>query len=173
MRDYESKLVDSSRIIADLIVEDIGCDPDRFTEMMHLAFRDEYPLSMRAARVVSLVVENYPEVINGQLDTIIEMLPKLKIEGVRRGFLKVFAENMPELNEEQIGLLTDLAFTWLDDPKQAMAIRYYSIEILVCVCSKYPELKNELSAILEGLSREGSPGLKSRSLQVLNSFRKK
>ena len=173
MRDYKEKLVDSSRIIADMLVEDIGDDPERFSEMVEIALCDEYPVSMRAARVVSLVVEKHPHLFGAQLDLVIQKLPGIKIDGVRRGFLKIFAENPPELNEEQIGLLTDLAFTWLDDSRQAMAIRYYSIEILVRICDWYPELRNELSAILEELAKEGSPGLKYRSITALNSFRKR
>lgn len=171
MRNYEEKLVDSSRFIADALVEDVGSDPERFNEMLELALLDKYPLSMRAARVISMVVESFPQLFNKHLDLVIKMLPEMKIDGVKRGFLKIFAEFPPELNEDQLGLITDLCFTLLDDPKQAMAIRYYSMEILSRVCSLYPELKNELSAILEELAKDGSPGLRARSTQILNAFR--
>lgn len=173
MRNYAAKLVDSSRAIADILTQDVGNDQERFTEMLQLTLCDEYPLSMRAARIVALCVENYPALINPHITPVINRLPGLRTEGVVRGMLKLFAENSPELSEEQTGILIDLAFTWLEDSRKAIAIRYYCIEIILTQCATYPELKNELAIILKNLSNDPSPGISSRSKAVLREFRKK
>lgn len=170
MRNYESKLVDSSRLIADILVADIGQDQDRFKEMLELTLLDRYPLSMRAARIIALCTEKCPFLINSHLPLLLEKLPALKVEGVRRGLLKILAENQLNLNEEQTGLLTDMAFTWLEDTREAIAIRYYSMEIILQVCRLYPELKKELYFILKGLVNESSPGISSKSKAILKEL---
>ena len=172
MRNYESKLVDSSRIIADMLVIDIGSDPERFQEMLSICLRDKYPLSMRASRIVALCTEKYPHLINDHIDLLIQSMDKIKVEGVRRGFLKIFAEQKPPLTEDQTGYLTDLAFRWLGNSKEAIAVRYYCILILLRVCENYPELRNELVLTLRSLKEDGSPGLQSISKQVLRKLEK-
>ncbi len=172
MHDYELKLVDSSRLLADILVNDIGNNPERFEEMMNLSLRDEYPLSMRAARVIALVIESYPDLVYPYIPIMISRLSQLKTEGVRRGFLKVLSEQPFPYDEEQMGILTDIAFTWLSDPKEAVSIRYYSIEILLNVSKKYPEIQNELKSILNELLEDGSSGLQAKSTMVLKYLKR-
>ena len=172
MHDYESKLVDSSRVLADILVQDIGNDKERFAEMMDLSFRDEYPLSMRAARIISLIAEIYPELLNSYIPKIITKLQHLKTEGVRRGFMKALSESSYSFNDEQMGILTDLAFTWLPDPREPISIRYYSIEIILKISQKYPELRIELKALLNELLKNGTSGLKAKSRIVLNYLKR-
>jgi hypothetical protein len=172
MRNYESKLVDSSRLIADILVNDIGQDQERFLEMLELTFLDKYPLSMRAARIVALCTEKSPSLITSHIPTLLNKLSGLKVEGVRRGLLKILADNTLELDEEQTGLLTDMAFSWLEDTKEAIAIRYYSMEIILQVCRKYPELKKELFFLLKTFVNEDSPGISSKSKAILKELGK-
>ena len=168
MYDYESKLVDSSRVVADILVQDIGNDPKHFGEMMDIAFRDEYPVSMRATRIVALVNEIHPELFYPYFRKIISRLCHLKTEGVRRELLKALCNSPYPFNDDQMGILADLAFTWLPDPKEAISIRYYSIEIILKISKKYPELLIELKTLLNELLRDSSSGLKAKSKIVLN-----
>jgi len=172
MRNYEAKLVDSSRLLADILSDDIGNDPERFNEMMQIAFCDEYPLSMRAARIIALSSDNYPELINPYIPQIIECLKELNTDGVLRGFLKILAELPLEFDDEQMGVLTDMAFTWLANPGEPIAIRYYSIEILQIISRKYPEIGIELSIILQEMVNDESSGLKAKSRKVLNYLKR-
>ncbi len=172
MRHYELKLVDSSRKLADFLVDDVGNDPERFNEMMQLSMRDVYPISMRAARIVTLVSEKYPELVYPHISKIISELHILNTEGVLRSYLKIITELSYPFNDDQLGILTDMAFNWLTNPKEAIAIRYYSIEILLMVSKKYPEIGNELKSILNELLEDSSSGLKSKSIKVLNYLKK-
>lgn len=172
MYNYDIKLVDSSRLIADLIVADIGNDAHKFEEIMELALRDEYPLSMRAARVMALCTEKNTNLIVPYLQNIIDSLDTLRVEGVRRSFLKIFAEMSVELNEDMLGILTDLSFTWLVDQKEAIAIRYYAIDILLKVIKLYPEIKTELTESLKSLLEDNSSALHAKSRKVLKYLEK-
>ena len=172
MRDYESKLVDSSRLLADILVDDIGNDQERFNEMMDIASRDEYPLSMRAARIIALSSQNYPELMVSRIDQIIKILKKCKTDGVRRSLLKILTGLPIPFTEDQLGILTDLAFAWLTDIREPVSVRYYSIEILQIVAGIYPEIGTELSQILSGMMDGSSSGLKAKSRKVLHHLRK-
>jgi hypothetical protein len=172
MRNYEVKLVDSSRLLADILTDDIGNDPERFNEMMQITLRDEYPVSMRAARIIALSCSNHPELIAPCVDRIILSLKDCKTDGVRRSFLKILTEIPLHFDDEQLGVLTDLAFTWLSDPAEPISVRYYSIEILQIVSRKYPEIGTELSGMLQELVDDGSSGLKAKSRKVLNYLKR-
>ena len=172
MFDYESKLVDSSRRIADLVVADIGNNPGKFAEVMDIALRDEYPLSMRAARVIALCIENNPGLIVPHQQKIVDAFENLSVEGVKRSFLKIFAEIPVEINEELIGILTDRSFNWLVDEKEAIAIRYYAIDILLKVVKIYPEIKGELTDALNYIRENDSTALQTKSKKVINYLMK-
>jgi hypothetical protein len=140
--------------------------------MIGLALRDEYPLSMRAARIVALCTENNPQLIEPHLQTIVDALEGIQVEGVKRSFLKIFAETSIRLNENMLGFLTDRCFTWLADPKEAIAIRYYAIDILLKVVKLYPEIKVELSESLSSILQNDSSALKAKSRKVIKSLEK-
>jgi hypothetical protein len=167
INDYTGKLVDSSRLLADILVSDIGNDLLKFDEMLRIAFRDEYPVSMRAARVISLVAERNRELIDPYIPIITDMIIKCRVDGVKRSFLKILAETPAQFDEKTIGKITDMAFKWIDDPKQAIAVRYYCIDILLKISSDYPEIGMELSEILKNMIVDTSSGLKSKSRKVL------
>ena len=172
MYDYESKLVDSSRVLADMLVQDIGNNPEKFREIINISFRDEYPVSMRAARIIPLITEIYPELLNPYIPWIITKLQHLKTEGVRRGFLKALSESSYSFNDEQMGILANLAFTWLPDPKEPISVRYYSIEIILKISEKYPELQIELKPLLHELLQDAPSGIKAKSQIALNYLKR-
>jgi hypothetical protein len=167
MFNYDLKLVDSSRKLADILVHDIDKSEKKFSEMINLAFQDKYPLSMRAARVVALCCEKNRYLLEPYLILIIDSLEKFRVNGVRREFMKLIVEWPNKLNDNSIGKITELAFNWLVDTKQPIAVRYYSIEVLIKVADIYPEIAIELMEILNGLIENGSSGLKAKSKKVL------
>jgi len=172
MYNYESKLVDSSRLVADMLVQEIGDEVSKFNEMLTLSLKDKYPVSMRAARVIALCAERNPKLIEPFFNQFILPLKILKVDGVKRSFLKILAETSLIYDEESAGILTDIAFSWLEDSRQAISIRYYCIEILLKVSKQYPEIGNELQEMLEDLLKDSSSGIKSKSRKVINFLKK-
>lgn len=167
MQGYETRLVDSSRMIADIMVADIGNDQEKFDEMMVLALQDVYPLSMRAARVIELCMPRRINLFKSHINKIIRLLPSVKVDGLKRSFLKIFADSPIYMDEELSGQLVDLAFNYLGDQKQAISVRAYSIDILVRFVRIYPEMKPELIAILESMILDASVGLKTKCRKTI------
>jgi hypothetical protein len=170
MYDYELKLIDSSRMIADILVADIGNIQEKYDEMMALALRDEYPLSMRAARIVALCSFKHLNLVKPHLKSIIKILPCAKVDGLKRSFLKILAELPVYIDEEELGKLTGTAFEFLSDHKQSVAIRVFSIDILVNIGKRYPDIKFELKTILESVIPEGSAGLRAKCRKTLKTL---
>ncbi len=168
----ETQLVESSRALTDLIVNDVYAHQERFDEIMELVYRDAYPVSMRAAWVAFLAFEKNPQLINPHLQKINHRLPLFKVDGVKRSALKILYEQMHLLDEEDFGLLADTAFTWAQSPKQAIAVRAFSIDILVKTAERYPEIIPELQALLETILPDGSAGLKNKCQKLLKKLKR-
>jgi hypothetical protein len=171
MSNIEDQLVDSSRIIADMAVRNIGDSQDLFDEAIRLMLVDKYPISMRSARVVQLVAEKHPNLLRPHVHTLISALTKSKVDGVKRCTLKVLAETPIYMSEEDFGELADICFNFAEDENEAIAIRAFAIDILLQVVKKYPEIKPELRAILESIIPFGSTGLKNKCKKILKTLK--
>jgi len=158
-------------MIADVIVAEIGSDKEKFDEMLMLALKDEYPLSMRASRVVVLSTFKYNSLINSHIPVLIKTLPNSKTDCVKRSILKIFAELPLHLDDESIGKLTDICFNLLNDRNQSIATRAFAIGVLIKVIKKFPDIRFELKAVLESVMQDGSVGLKSKCRKTLKLIR--
>lgn len=170
MSSIEGQLVDSSRLIADMAVQNIGSNQELFDDALALMLKDTYPLSMRSARVVQLVAEKHPNLLREHVQTIISALSKSKVDGVKRCILKMLAEIPVYISEDEFGELADICFNFAEDEKQAIAIRAFSIDILLKVIKRYPEVKPEFRAILESIMLDGSAGLKNKCKNILKKL---
>lgn len=170
MNSIEEQLVDSSRVIADVVVANIGINQELFDETVLLVMKDEYPLSMRAARIIQLVAEKHPNMMRVHVQDFINCLKHSKIDGVKRCLLKIFAEAPVYITEDQIGELTDLCFAFAEDQKEAIAIRAFAIDFLLKVMKQFPELKTELKSVLESIIPDGSVGLKHKCRKILKKL---
>jgi hypothetical protein len=135
--------------------------------MLVLALRDVYPISMRAARVMTICTFKNPDLIKPHVASIIKILPQFKVDGVKRSLLKIFAELPLHFDDDSLGILTDVCFKSINDQKEAIAVRAFSIGILLNISQKYPEIKPELKSILESILPECSVGLKSKGRKTL------
>lgn len=170
MASIEDQLVDSSRLIIDIVVSTIGNNQQLFNEAVQAMLTDKYPLSMRAARVVQFASIKYPKLLDSHIDALISALHKSKIDGVKRSILKIFIEAPVSVSDDQLGQLTDRCFLFVDDKKESIAVRAFSIDILLKVIKKYPELKPELKAVMESVIPEGSVGLKHKCRKLLKKM---
>jgi hypothetical protein len=171
MPDFKSLLkVDSSRVIADQVVDAIGDNPVYFKTVLDLCFSEGYPIAMRAGRAVALSSEKYPELIIPYIDQLIKMIAGSKIDGVKRGILQAFYESVDMKQFSKLGELVDLCFSWLMNLKESIAVRYYAMLILNKVCLIEPDLKNELIPVLEGIAYETSAGLTGTARKLLKNL---
>lgn len=162
--------IDSSRLNADLLVEKFEDNPAVFETVLQIMYRDTYPLSMRAGRVIWLIGRKYPDFIKPYLPEMIDMLPSFKVGGVRRNILTTLVEvGLPDID---LGGLFDYCYTSLENEKEPVSIRAHAIFILYDISQKEPELKPELIYFFESLLPDDSAGIKVRINQTLQKLRK-
>jgi hypothetical protein len=172
MFNYESKLVDSSRMIAEILTADIANEQERFDEMFELALLDKYPISMRAARIVTLCHYKNRKLILPHLYKILESVETTKVDGVKRSFLKILSETPLPPDENFQVRLVDLSFSFVQNNKEAIAVRAFSIDILIKLSKTYPDLKSELIPMLQNMVEDSSKGLQSKCSKILRKMKK-
>lgn len=172
MPSIAEQLVETSRRVADMVVDYIGSNQERFDEAMDLAYKDEKTISMRAIWVVGIAVEKHPQLIQPHIKKLVKILPEIKIDAVKRIALKMLGTTPYPIDEMLFGELADIAFNFAGDPNQTIATRAFSIDILMQVSQKYPEINPELIAVLETVLPDGSNGLKNKCAKALKKLKK-
>jgi hypothetical protein len=163
---------DSSREVADIAVLGIDQHPELFRQALDLCFEKTYPVNMRASRVIQLYCANDPAAIIPYIEEIIQKVIISKNDGVKRCFLKVFAEQVDLKKISDPGPLLAACFDWLIDPAEAIAVRVHCMEVIYQISLFEPDLKGELAAILEDIMESnGTTGLKNRAGRILKKLK--
>ena len=157
----------SERAVADLAVKVLEDHPESLREILDLCWMEQYPMSMRAARVAQLYCEKHPEEIYPHLDEVVEKIMKTRIDGVRRNFLKVTAEFIDLHKINNPGTLLNTCFDWLLDPGIKPATRIHSMTVIYKVCRNEPDILRELAATIEIIMEEGEISIKTCGRKML------
>ena len=166
----ESLLPDTTRLTADIALQFVVEHPEAFRDMLDASIAQEYPMAMRASRVVYLCAEAEPELVKPYLGEIVEVMPSLQDQSVIRNFLHVFDFFIDELTEEQLGILLRLCFDFIENISQTIAIRTYSLKLLYLISGRLPEIKPELISIIHLHLPEADPGFYSQATKILRKL---
>lgn len=170
MPNIEDLLVVSSKQMVEMLVVQLGNTQSLFDELMEIMYRDVYPVSMRAAWVATYVAEKHPELAHPHIPKICSILPDVKVDGVKRCILKILMNTSYKFSDDDLGILADIAFTLASDPSQAIAVRAFSLDILLIVLKTYPEITPELIAVMESIIPDGSSGLKNKCIKTIKKL---
>lgn len=159
--------IDTSRSMADIAITEVAKNPELFIQAWEITLRDEYPISMRAARIVDECAEKNPKLIVPFIDEMLTRLTEFKTDGVKRGFLRFFVKTKMKLSLKQRGYLVNACFDFLASTSSSRAIRAYSLIIIYDISKSEKYLKSELLDIIEeGIVCNkfslGSPAIKIR-----------
>lgn len=160
--------IDSSRLNADMVVDKIEEDPDRFEEVLKLALKDDPPLSMRASRALWLFVKKHPYYLKPYIAELIRSLHSLKSEGVRRNIINMLS--IPDIPDKYLGELFDICLNILESQEESIANRANSMTVLYNISKKEPGLKPELIAILQAQIPAGSGAIEARVRILLDKL---
>ena len=166
----ESLLPDTSRLTADLAAQFVLEHPETFRDMLDASLAQEYPMAMRASRVVYLVAVAEPELVRPYLAEIVEKMPTLHDQSVIRNFLHVFDDFTDDLSEDDLAVLLKLCFDFIEDISQTIAIRTYSLKLLYLISQRVPEIKPEMISIIQLHLPESDPGFYSQATKILRKL---
>ncbi|HWZ22384.1 MAG TPA: hypothetical protein VNW06_06995 [Cytophagaceae bacterium] len=163
-------LTEHSRVQAEKIAKYIGKDSARFKVLMDIFFCNEYILTQRAASVMSICVRKYPDLISPFLKKMIYNLEKPVHDSVKRNTVRILQEI--EIPEKLIGKTVDVCFALLAKPSEAVAIKAFSMTVLLNITKKEPDLKNELKIIIEDQLPYAKAAFISRGKKTLKELEK-
>ncbi len=165
----EMLLVEMSRRNTDLIADLVFQNPVLFEDLFRIYLRNEEPVSRRAVWVIDTVAEKHPELLSGHLDEIVEMLPALGHDGLRRHSLRMLSRS-PLPSGDHMGILLGTCFDWLLSPTEAVAAKVYCMDLLYRISEIEPDVKKELADTIEWRMHEETPGFKNHGAKLLKKL---
>ncbi len=91
--------------------------------------------------------------------------------GVVRSVLRIFRDQ--SIPQKHKAFMLDKCFSYLKNPSEAIAVRVFAMTIILNISKPYPELLNELSAVLMHISaEEESPAMRARVRHTLKEIKK-
>jgi len=164
-------LQEHTKVNSERIAAWIGNDAKHFAQLMQLFLHDEYRVVQRSAWIISIVAERFPKLLDPYL---LQMTERLSERGlpvaVKRNVTRIFQHiTLPETLH---GPVMNACFELLADPKEAVAVRCFSMGILANLSSDYPEIKQELNVLIEDmLAHDPTAGIRSKARRVLQAIR--
>lgn len=148
----------------------IGPEPEHFRKLFEHSFSREMPICWRATWLMDYLAETHPWLADDYIEKIWSEIPKEHPVGVTRSALRLLCRY--PIPEDFQGIATDLCLDWLSREAVPVAIKVYSMELLLKIARLYPELSNEFIAIIEEQVPHGSAGYKSRARHMIAAMRK-
>ncbi len=159
-------LAEHSRKQCDKIVRYIGTDRLRFGELVQLFLQDEYRVVQRAAWPLSRCAERYPALVQKYLPRIVRKLQQPGLhDGVKRNTVRMLQHI--DIPLPLHGMVMNTCFDYLADPKEAVAIKAFSMTVLQKLAAQYPDIMPELKALVEDQLPHQTPAFKSRAKKLM------
>jgi hypothetical protein len=151
------------------IVKWIGTDQKRFDQLFKLFIGKGDLLVQRAAWVLSHAALKQPELVQKHLSKIIKNLQKPGLhDTVKRNSVRILQR--VSIPEKLHGLIMDICFAYIADPKEKPAIKAFSLTVLENLSKHYPEIKSELKLIIEERWEHETAAVRSRARKILKKL---
>ncbi|MBS1773204.1 MAG: hypothetical protein JST82_10100 [Bacteroidetes bacterium] len=151
----------------------IDNNAERFAQLMELFLNDEYRVVQRAAWIMNVVVEKNHEIIQPYIQAMIQRMAETGAQvAVKRNVVRVLQFiNVPERLH---GEVMNNCFIFLANPKETIAVRAFSMTVLEKLSRHYPDIKQELKAVIEDAleNEECSAGFINRAQKTLKALTK-
>jgi len=167
---FERLFYDSSRALSDQVTKLIGNDPQKFQQLYEFVISGYSKASERAARSLDVCCEQYAELIYPYLDELVHHSASIKSVTKKRCMMRILTRHPIPENENTLGFLMNHCFGYLEDPKESIAVKVYSMEILYEMSKVIPEIRNELRHLTEENMRYGSAGIRSFGSKILRKL---
>jgi hypothetical protein len=149
-----------SRRMTDAIVHAIGNDPEQFKKIIDILYNAPAPLPQRASWILVVVSEQHSELIKPYIGKFIDSIRDFKIDGIKRNMMhSLVGLSIPKKWQ---GKLIDICFDFLISPNEKLALKVHSMQIIANHCIVYPELLDELKAVIKDQEPKSSAGFSAR-----------
>ena len=153
---------------------DLTTNKQELDRLIEQILKNEETVSFRASWVLCHACDHNNKVVIPYIDQLLDLIPTVIHNGTIRSILRCIAavepKHIPQSSEDA---LLDLCFGFLENSKEEVAVRVHAMQCISNYIPKYPELKNDFTAILEiQLQGEGATtGFKNRARKLIKKFR--
>lgn len=149
----------------------IGSDKQRFAEVMKYFFSSDRIAALNSSWLVSMCAEHHSSLLTPWLSKMVNYAGKKNaFEAVKRNVVR--ALQFVSVPRPLQGRVSNLCFSFLQDPKEAIAVKAFSMTVLANIAAKEPDLKHEIKLVIEQMLPYGSAGIQSRGKKVLKQLSK-
>jgi hypothetical protein len=147
------------------IALNIGNNQMLFSDLVDSFFAKNYRTNQRSAAIMAEVLQTFPELLEPHIWRFTNLLSGTQENTFKRNILRVL--QYVEVPEIYWVALLEKCFEFLTSPKEAVAIKVFSMQLIFNICKKEPDLKNELRVLIEDQLPLSSAGFKSRGRKIL------
>ncbi len=165
----EEILKEHSRKQAEKIAGWIGNNKKRFSRLVDLFLHDEYRVAQRSAYPLMLLADKHPRLAEEYIPGMVKKLYDNSAHpAVRRNVMRTLQlVKIPSRNQAEV---FDFCIRYLRDPKEPIAVKCYSIIVLVKLVKLHPELKHEAGLVISQALKNSSAGVKVRIKIAMKEF---
>lgn len=151
------------------IVSWVGASRERFGKLFHLFLTGEYRVAQRAAWPVSYCVMAHPALIQGHFEELLSNVHRPGIhDSIKRNTMRLL--QWVHIPPEYEGAVLDLCFQYLSSPREAVAIKAFSLTVLEKFAALYPDIIPEVKLLIEDQLPRQTAAFRSRAKKFLSKF---
>ena len=139
---------DSLRATADIAVEAVGDTAEYFKEVLDISLEAKPPINWRAARVLALSAEQYPELFIPYVNKIAQLYSSFKNDGLKRSYAWLLSKYVKHFNENSQADIIEIGFNYMISEEKP-AVKYNCMKVLFELSKIIPEIKGELQAAID------------------------
>ena len=142
------------------LVDYVGDNSDRFEPLFEIFCFGPTRLAQRASWVVSNCVEKWPSLIEGKFEVLLKQIEEPTHAAIKRNAVRLL--QFIDIPNEWQGQIYQKCFDLAHSPKEAIAVRSFSLQVLFQIARDQPFLLEELEELLHDCARSDSAGIISR-----------
>jgi len=130
------------------IVAYVGTNSARFKELVNIYLEGPYRITQRAAWPLSYCIQHHPSLLQPYYSKLIQFAGKPEVHpAVKRNTLRML--RFAPMPRKHHAAIINLAFNFLNNPKEAIAIKAFSLHVLTRLAEEHPDIKNEILDVIE------------------------
>lgn len=152
------------------IVDWVGNDPLRFSDLIQAFLSDDAVLIQRSAWVISTCVERHPELAMPWLKKMIDRMRQPGLHpAVSRNVLHLLQTT--EIPTRLLGIVVTYCFDVLVDPGRPIAVKAFAMTVLANAARRQPDLAHEIEESIRNIPNP-SAGIKARARKTFAQLKK-
>lgn len=169
--DFRNLILDQP-FLKDKLVKIVGIDDNKVRQIFDLFFEDteNSRINQRSSCVAEVIAKKHPQLITPYLPKLVNILSSDIHYRYIRNSLRIL--QYIEIPKTLQGKTANICFDILSNRNTPVAIQAFSMTVLLNICKKEPELKNELQLVIEDQFEYSKPAFKSRGRKTLQELAK-